>query len=108
MKMLTVKVLEVIAKTPANDPSEVDQLYKFKAYEYPNGVCSVSYEHTHDGFFVDSGSIQACGLDEIVEVCDTEHSFQLSIADFQECLSGSVAEFGDCEATLKALKLINS
>jgi hypothetical protein len=105
MKTLIVKILEVTAKTPANDPSESDQIYQFKAYEYPNGVCSVSYEHTHDGFFLDSSSIQACGLDEIVEVSDTGETFEMSIPTFSECLAESVAEFGNCEATLKALEL---
>ena len=81
--------------------------YTFKAYEYPNGVCSVSYEHSHDGFFLDSDSIEACGLDEIVDI-EESHTFEMSLDCFRLTLEESINEFGHCDATQKAMELINA
>lgn len=106
MTTLTTKILTVTAKTPAHDCSESDKFYNFKAFEYSNGVCSVSYSHTPDGFFLDSGNIEACGLDEIISVKETGESFEMSFEAFSECLAESVNEFGESAATDKALELL--
>jgi len=108
MTTLTVKVLEVTAKTPANTPEESDNFFTFKAYEYPNGVCSVSYEHTNDAFFTDRGEILGCGNDEIQSVEETGKTFEMSIASFKESLRDSIAEFDADEATDKAMELVAS
>jgi hypothetical protein len=81
--------------------------YTFEAYQYANGVCSVSYEHTHDGFFLDSDSIEACGLDEVIDI-EESHTFEMSIDAFKLILQESINEFGHCGATKRAMELINA
>ena len=106
MTTLTVKVLEVTAKTPANSPEESDKFFTFKAFEYPNGVVSVSYETTNDAFFTDRDEIVGCGNDEIESVEETGKTFEMSIASFRESVEASIDEFGRCDATQKAMELI--
>jgi hypothetical protein len=106
MTTLTVKVLQVTAKTPAHDCCESDQFFAFTTYEFPNGVCSVSYEHTNDGFFLDRDSIQGCGMDEIESVEETGKTFDWDTEDLKESVEASVNEFGEDDATRKAMELI--
>ena len=108
LTVLTVKVLEVTAKTPANSPEESDKFFTFKAFEYPNGVVSVSYETTNDAFFTDRNVIVGCGNDEIESVEETGKTFEMSIASFRESVKASINEFDSDEATDKAMELINA
>jgi hypothetical protein len=108
MTTLTVKVLEVTAKTPANDPSESDKFFTFKAYEFSNGVVSVPYETTNDGFFLNRDFIDGCGNDEIEAVEETGNTFEWSTEDLKESITASIDEFGDDEATQKAMELIDA
>jgi hypothetical protein len=104
--MTTVKVLEVTAKTPAHDASETDKFFTFKAYEFPNLVVAVPYEHTNDGFFINRAFIEGCGNDEIESVEETGETFDWAIADLKESIEASVNEFGEDDATRKAMELI--
>jgi len=106
MTTLTVKVLEVTAKTPANSPEESDFLYTFKAYELPNDVVSVSYETTNDGFFINRAFIDACGNDLVESVEETGETLEWGLGDLKEAIEGSINEFGNCDATTKAMELI--
>ena len=108
MTALTVKVLKVTAKTPAHDASEVDKFFTFKAYEFPNLVVAVPYEHTNDGFFVNRAFIEGCGNDEIESVEETGETFDWAIADLKESIEASVNEFGEDDATRKAMELVNA
>lgn len=101
---MEVTVLTITAQEYDTEDN-AGRTYTFKAYQYPNGVCSVSYEHSHDGFFLDSDSIEACGLDEIVDI-EESHTFEMSIASFRESVEASIDEFGRCDATQKAMELI--
>jgi hypothetical protein len=52
-------------------------------------------------------NIEACGLDEIVDI-EESHTFEMSLDCFGLTLEESINEFGHCDATQKAMELINA
>jgi hypothetical protein len=106
---MIVKTLKVIAEEfvcEINSP-ETRKTYTFLADEYPNGVCTVSCEHTADAFFLNRDAIEACGLDQVLEVQETGEIWERDLDSFRETLEASIKEFGPDLATEKALELLN-
>jgi hypothetical protein len=106
---MIVKTLKVIAEEFVCEinSEETKKTYGFLAYEYPNGVCTVSYEHTNDAFFLNRDAIEACGLDQVLEVQEIGEIWERDLDSFRETLDASIKEFGSDLATEKALELLN-
>lgn len=71
-------------------------------------VILVPYEGINDGFFLDRDSIECCGCDEIESVEETGETLDWSIEYLKESIDGSIDEFGEDDATSKAMELIHA
>lgn len=101
--MLEAKVLEVSTRTLNADP--VESASRFKVYEFSNGLIMVPGDATHDWFFDDRDSIEACGNDVVVKVEETGATVEFSNQEFFESVEGSQSEFGDDSVPEKYLEL---
>jgi hypothetical protein len=99
-KPIIAKTLEVHVEETQDDNT---RRYTFKAHEFANGVIMVPSDQTHDWFFVDRDSIQASGLGVVVEVTETEDTVIFTREELRLSIGGSIDEFGEDDATRKAI-----
>jgi hypothetical protein len=106
MTIFSAKVLEVeVEELNLGDNSQSE--YTFNAYEFTNnGVVMVLGSTTNDYFFIDCDSIEANGNGVVIAVNETDRTVEFTVEQLAESIEGSVGEFGEDEATAKALELI--
>lgn len=103
-KQFTVKVLEVTAQ----ELDEKGSQYTFEALELENGVILIPGESTNDWFFENRDSIEPSGTATTVSVEDSGETRIWTVKELKTSIEGSISEFGEDEATAKALELLNA
>lgn len=92
-RMLTAKVLQVEVEPLNQEPTKKGN-YTFKALQFENGLILVPGVTTHDWFFENVESIQACGTDRITDVKETGDIDKWTSSTLLSAIQDSVKEFG--------------
>jgi len=96
---ITAKMLKLIAEDCNG------HTYELEAWEYPNGVCEVSYGADHvPCWYSTLEDVWGFGDDPIID-CQTVEFSQISLEEIAKSIDGSSRAYGDYPALKKAWEL---
>lgn len=99
MSTLTCKVYELTAEDSQNE----GQQHSWEIYELPTGEALDPGETNADQWYDDVDSVEAYGLDFVVEVKDTGHTVEFSEDEIRTSVRSSARSYSD-EAIPETLK----